>query len=141
MVSATNCEVACTPIPLPDGRVLFVGSSMNLPPFGSAPQIYEPANGAFRAAGTMATAGEVSQQSATLLSDGRVLIAGGSLHDWDSNTTSALDSAEVYDPKVGKFTAIGSMTTRRLHHTATLLSDGRVLIAGGGDASAELYQP
>jgi hypothetical protein len=76
--------------------------------------------------------------TATLLTDGRMLIAGGSWRD---------GSAEVYDPKTGTFTRTGSMTTDREFHTATLLSDGRVLIAGGssygGDlvASAELYRP
>jgi len=49
-------------------------------------------------------------------------------------------------PGHGTFSATGSMTAARDNHTATLLSDGRVLIAGGGDdsshlASAELYQP
>jgi hypothetical protein len=59
-------------------------------------------------------------------------------------------SAELYDPETGAFTATGSMTTTRGVPTATLLSDGRVLFAGGANdstvndgflASAELYQP
>ena len=53
---------------------------------------------------------------------------------------TALSSAEIYDPSTGIFTATGSMATARLGHTATLLSNGKVLIAGGG-ASAELYDP
>jgi len=58
-----------------------------------------------------------------------------------------LASAEVYDPATGTFSPTGSMSTARNGHAATLMADGRVLIAGGGNdtsaylASAELYQP
>jgi hypothetical protein len=82
--------------------------------------------------------------TATLLLNGKVLIAGGGFAD-DSKSVSA--SAELYDPATGAFTPTGSMTTPRTLHTATLLPDGRVLIAGGQNtgnqflATAELYDP
>ncbi len=54
-------------------------------------------------------------------------------------------SAELYDPATGIWTLTGSLNTGRYSHTPTLLSDGRVLAAGGiGDVfllSAELYDP
>ena len=81
--------------------------------------------------------------TATLLLDGRVLIAGG---EGEANSGA---SAELYDPATGTFTATGPMTVARSGHTATLLPSGKVLIAGGGTnvlgdettASAELYDP
>jgi hypothetical protein len=91
--------------------------------------------GTFVATGSMATP-RASGFTATLLSDGRVLIAGGGY--------PALDSAELYDPSAGTFSPTGSMTTTHWGHTATLLSNGKVLIAGGspvGGPTAELYDP
>ena len=88
--------------------------------------------------------------TATLLADGRVLIAGGDTRD-AIGLFKTLSSAELYDPRTGRFTATGNMTTPRNRHAAALLPDGRVLIAGGllttngggfsSLASAELYDP
>ena len=74
--------------------------------------------------------------TATLLSDGRVLITGGADGFGDS-----LQSAELFDAASGTFTATGSMSTGRSNHTAALLGSGKVLVAGGGSATAELFDP
>jgi hypothetical protein len=76
--------------------------------------------------------------SVTLLSNGRVLIAGGS---GSAVAGRPLASAETFNPTTLAFTATGSMATARDGMTATRLKDGRVLIAGGDDGSAELYNP
>ena len=82
--------------------------------------------------------------TATLLNDGRVLLAGGVNN---IGFRSELSSAELYDPTSGTFSATGSMKTPREGHTATLLRDGRVFVAGGSDNgihtldSADIYDP
>jgi len=90
--------------------------------------------------GSLNTARE--NHTATLLTNGKVLIAGG----FDgSNSASA--TAELYDPVAGTFSATGNLNTAREYQTATMLNDGKVLIVGGFDgtnsatASAELYDP
>jgi len=96
-------------------------------------------------AGSIASVGQMleprSGHSATLLPDGKVLIAGGMRRNQDF-----YKSAELFDPATGKFQPTGEMSFRRVGHIAVLLPSGRVLIAGGwvgygGTDSAELYDP
>lgn len=82
-----------------------------------------------------------SGHSATLLADGKVLIAGGMRRNQDF-----YKSAELYDPATGNFQRTGEMNERRVGQIAVLLRSGKVLIAGGwvgngGTDSAELYDP
>jgi N-acetylneuraminic acid mutarotase len=98
------------------------------------------------ASGTWATAGSMSTprvgHTATLLNDGRVLVAGGTIGT--SSAGGGLASAEIFNPATGAWTATGSMSQGRTDHTATLLPGGEVLVAGGqgaGDDVAELYDP
>ena len=115
-----------------------------------------PATGAVSAqsVGTFTDAGHLAvgrfNHTATLLLDGRVLIAGGHSFVTGERRTQLLGSAELYDPSTGAFAATGDLTTPRGSHTATLLADGRVLITGGQSlnqfdrgtvGSAELYDP
>jgi hypothetical protein len=78
--------------------------------------------------------------SATLLSDGRVLVIGG------ENASGFVTAAELFDPASGNFSVLGNLGTPRADHTATRLSDGRVLIVGGRSdlgplSSTEIFDP
>jgi predicted secreted protein len=103
------------------------------------PALVDPA---WTATGSMAAARFT--HTATLLTSGKVLVAGGTS---GSQTIFALASAELYDPTAGTWSATGSMAAARAGHQATLLTSGKVLVAGGRDenlnflASAELYDP
>ena len=131
---------------LGDGRVLVVGGRSSDDSDYRSAELYDPRDGTFRRVGAMDDGRQ--GHTATLLPDGRVLVTGG----WWSNGRRyrVLSSAELFDPGSETFSPIGSMGTPRNGHTATLLLDGRVLIAGGSDlgyeggegvTSAVLYQP
>ncbi len=82
-----------------------------------------------------------SGHSATLLPNGKVLVAGGMRRNQDFYR-----SAELYDPATGNFQPTGSMTIARVGHVAVLLRTGKVLVSGGwvghdSTDSAELYDP
>jgi len=138
---------------LPDGRVLIVGgncgSGAGCPALNSA-ELYEPASGAWITTGNLNKA-RVGH-TATLLQNGKVLVAGGFI---DFNLGNLANGAELYDPITGTWSNTVIPNTGRAYHTATLLPNGKVLVAGGityipppfiGDSDqptnrAELYDP
>jgi len=138
---------------LKDGRVLIAGGDAPsgvvgfVEPTVSA-ELYDPNTGAFTPTGSLTEAPRVDH-TATLLRDGRVLIAGGYSQHPGYVGTPAMNGAEIYDPATGRFTPTGPMTVNRAQHQATLLADGRVLVIGGYTAagggyqlhSAEVYDP
>jgi len=135
---------------LTNGKVLIAGGDNmegDVPPFflvdGSVTtEVYDPATGLFTSTGNTVT--PRVGQTATLLANGDVLIAGG----WSASQNASIAAAEVYHTATGAFTPTGSMTSPRTGHTATLLPNGNVLITGGAhdrtladSDSAEIYDP
>jgi hypothetical protein len=136
---------------LNDGTVLVAGgincSSVGSCSYLSSSEIYNPNSESFTNTGSLATA---RTAPAVLLGNGKVLIAGGYSCDASGNCAS-LQSAEIYNPASGTFSTVGNMTVARSGHTATLLGNGKVLIAAGETCSsatscttlsaAEVYDP
>jgi Galactose oxidase, central domain len=119
---------------LPDGTVLIAGGIVDFAGDSTdTAEIFDPVAGTFTATGAM-TASRAGH-TATLLGDGTVLITGGI--SGVTGTWTALDTAEIYTPTTRTFAAVpATMTAFRWQHTATLLNDGTVLLAGGFNGTA-----
>jgi hypothetical protein len=137
---------------LANGEVLVVGgdaipldglsSGAQRNQLGATAELYDPSTGSWTPTGSMSKPRHY--HTATALADGRVLVVGGSWNDSVSSSCVALYAdAEVYDPASGTWTGEVNLVRERATHTATLLADGTVLIAGGdsSEASAEIYDP
>ncbi len=111
-------------------------------------EVYNPTTGSFAITTSNNPTVGVAFYTATPLNDGTILVAGGL-----DGTYTPTSAAEIYDPNMGTFTAVGSMNFARAYHTATLLPDNTVLIVGGSldalgdtepsctDTGAEIYDP
>ncbi|MBA4148927.1 MAG: DUF11 domain-containing protein [Verrucomicrobia bacterium] len=116
---APTKQCAFNGIHLPTGKFLYFG-------YGRA-YLYDT-----NTSTSVETSGFIQPRAyhtATLLQNGKVLMAGGS-GTWGT-TTGPLFSAELYDPITDTFTRTANLTATRLHHSACLLPDGTVLLAGG----------
>lgn len=129
---------------LPSGEVLVAGGMDGASASLSGAELYDPASGTWTATGSLNDARGFGF-TATLLSSGKVLVAGGLLL---GTSNGFLNSAEIYDPDSGVWTATGSLNIAREAHEATLLSSGKVLITGGCNNycytklnSVEVYDP
>jgi hypothetical protein len=131
----------CTATLLQDGKVLIAGSGFKISvgDANESAELYDPTTGTFTVTGSMAVPREFGH-TATLLSDGKALTVGGCQGDG-----CYAREAELYNPETGTFFTVGNITTARWDHTASLLPDGRVLLAGSNTlgstrqlASAEL---
>jgi hypothetical protein len=130
-------RTAHTATVLSDGRVLIVGGRDPAGTALAAAEIFDPETETSAAIGAMLV--PRTGHTATLLSNGRVLVAGG------TNATGPLTSAEIFDPsalEAGFRLLPANLGAARTGHTATLLSSGKVLVAGGDDAgTAEIFDP
>lgn len=124
--SMSTARLGAAAVRLSDGRVLVAGGENTSQIAVNSAEIYNPATGQWTLTSPMHYARE--NPTATLLKNGNVLIVGG--YSVDGNCC-ALSSAEIFDPKTGTFSTTGFMAVARRNHTATLLQDGRVLVAGG----------
>jgi hypothetical protein len=127
-----------------DGRVLLTGGVNTT--FLVSAEIYNPFTNTFILTSSMSTAR--ARHTATRLSDGKILVVGGCANTESNRMVcdNYLKSAEIYDPVEGTFEDTGELNEARAEHSASLLPDGRVLIAGGTDgnavlATAEIYDP
>jgi Galactose oxidase, central domain/Kelch motif len=137
-----------TAILLKDRRVLIAGGGSVvgncLGCSVASAEIHDPHSGTF----TSTTSMEFPRrgQVAVLLKNGDVLVAAG-IDDGLPDPQRFLNSAEIYDPHTSTFSATANMTMPRFDHTASLLKDGSVLIAGGFTGTftitdtAELFDP
>jgi hypothetical protein len=152
---------------LEGGKVLVAGgrATGTLASLASA-ELYDPKSGTWSPTGALD--GSRFGHSATLLDGpacqssprpaycGKVLVAGGYTGASSANAQPVLSTSELYDPATGTWSAGGALNTRRSLHAATLLNDGRVLVAGGRtcdqpppaacdftfrSAAAEIYDP
>ncbi|HZX94657.1 MAG TPA: putative Ig domain-containing protein, partial [Myxococcales bacterium] len=129
---------------LADGSVLVAGGVPILSDtsfaFLDSSEVYDPASDSWSGAGTMN--GRRASHTATLLPDGRVVLVGGQSQQgsvgWQRTT-------DIYDPGTLSWSAGTNMTGSRIGHTADLLANGKVLVAGGNGsaspASAALFDP
>jgi hypothetical protein len=143
---------------LMNGKVLFAGYDDDEGDFWG-PELFDSSTDIFTPTGNMRA--RRAQHTTTLLPNGTVLIAGRGWFGWSVGAAGGeffyltVNSAELYDPLAGTFSDTGNMATDREYgHTATLLNDGSVLVAGGLHivhppepyvtvvlSSAEIYHP
>ena len=134
---------------LPDGTVIVCGGISILLPS----DLYNPASQTFSTVGGVLH--QRQRHVSLLLTNpawgslvGKVLAIGGAFTGSPvfGGIQEALDTVELYDPSTHQFSLFGTMTEARQNHTATMLNDGRILIAGGVSSpsvsgTAELVTP
>jgi hypothetical protein len=132
---------------LQNNKVLLAGGADGKSAALNKAAVYDPATGKWTATAALQLPRRL--HTATLLDNGKVLVAGGT--SGSSRLSPGLPSAEVYDPAAGTWKTAGAMHEPRYGHSAVLLPNKKVLVAGGtgtrsGDSlkslrTAEIYDP
>lgn len=118
---------------LKDGSILVVGGLPSPPgQIGDASaEFFRLGTGTWRPAGFSTQPPMSDGLATTILKDGRVFICGGAI---PANLAGAKTSGSIYDPALDRWSPTSDMTHGRVYPSASLLRDGRVLVAGGRDA-------
>src|SRR5439155_1284465 len=129
--ASSGLSAPITPVAAGDKDLVIAGPASS--------QSLSPADVPFTFSDTGSLTTARAYHTATLLPNGKVLVAGGA-------GGPVLSSVELYDPATGTWSATGSLTTARHSHPATLLPSGEELVAGGQNSggvltSPELYDP
>ncbi len=133
--SMTTPRIYHTATMLADGKVFVTGGYAQVQPipvvdrYLSSAEIYDPATHTWTPTAPMSV--KRAHHTATLLLNEKVLVAGGFNLDADNEHDQYLPSAELYDPATGIWTPIDPLPEGCSYAAATLLLDGRVMVAGG----------
>lgn len=136
-IKLPNARTAHTATLLKNGKILVVGGRDDVNSV-----LYDLSSDSWS---NVPTAFNSYYHAATLLPNGKVLVTGGSANATNSYQ-SALTTARLFDPAANSWSSAAPMTTARINHSATILPNGKVLVAGGENAgsklgSVEIYDP
>ncbi len=117
---------------LTSGQVLVTGYSGDSP--GQA-DLYDPQSGRFTSVGNFPF--RVADPMPSLLHDGRVLVTSIGFPLYPIRKDGL--TAHMYDPTSKTFESLGAIPPDRIKYTSTTLTDGSVLLAGGGADHSPFY--
>jgi hypothetical protein len=120
---------------LANGLVLMAGGENVNGISISKAELYNSATGAFAATDNMPSTRQ--EHAAALLPNGNVLVSGSGSRV-TATATTVLATCAIYNPGTGAWTSATSLKNARVDHTSTVLSNGKVLDAGGENATNEL---